>query len=69
MEHRLLDFAVQVTPGLSAPTIQPLACIDGVKWCAVSAMVARRDVGAAMDKLKSLNATGVIVFNIDNCRV
>jgi len=32
-------------------------------------MVARKEVGVAMDKLKALGATGVIVFNLDNCRV
>ena len=93
-----LDFAVQITPGLSSPTVQPLAPIKGryvfifylyrmttylanimlllndlifpgVKWCSVSAMVARKEVGVAMDKLKALGATGVIVFNLDNCRV
>ena len=49
-----LDFAVQITPGLSSPTVQPLAPIKGVKWCSVSAMVARKEVGVAMDKLKAL---------------
>ena len=69
VERSALDFAVQITPGLSAPTVQPLVPIKGVAWCSVSAMVARKEVGVAMDKLKALGATGVIVFNLDNCRV
>ena len=69
VEQSALDFAVQITPGLSAPTVQPLAPIKGVIWCSVSAMVARKEVGVAMDKLKALGATGVIVFNLDNYRV
>ena len=49
----VLDSVASVTPGLSAPTVSPLAQDN---WVAVRAMVPRRDANTLMDKLSALGA-------------
>ena len=63
-EH--LDRACQLTPGLESPTISPLAKEE---WVAVRAMVLRRDTNKIMDELWNLGARGILVSDIQACRL
>lgn len=60
-----LDAASKITPGRRAPTVNALE-EDG--WLAVSAMVLRKDIAIAMDKLTEIGATDLIVTKIENSR-
>lgn len=60
-----LDAARKITPGRRAPTVNALE-EDG--WLAVSAMVLRKDIAIAMDKLTEIGATDLIVTKIENSR-
>ena len=61
-----VDKACAITPGIESPTISPL---QNSEWVAVRAMVLRRDVNTAMDKLWQLGAKGILVSNINSCRL
>lgn len=61
-----IDQACSITPGIESPTISPLQNSD---WVAVRAMVPRKDVNSAMDKLWQLGAKGILVSNINSCRL
>jgi ATP phosphoribosyltransferase len=61
-----LDQACGITPGIESPTISPLQNSD---WVAVRAMVKRKEVNSAMDKLWQLGAKGILVSNINSCRL
>lgn len=61
-----LDKACAITPGIESPTISPL---QNSEWVAVRAMVLRKDVNTAMDKLWQLGAKGILVSNINSCRL
>lgn len=61
-----LAAATAVTPGRRAPTISPL---EDEAWVAVSAMVEKSKSADVMDKLVSIGAEDVLIFNLDNCRV
>jgi ATP phosphoribosyltransferase len=61
-----LDKACAITPGIESPTISPLQNSD---WVAVRAMVKRKEVNSAMDKLWQLGAKGILVSNINSCRL
>lgn len=61
-----LDEACVITPGIESPTISPL---QDPAWVAVRSMVPRREAHAIMDRLHSLGARGVIVFDILACRL
>ncbi len=61
-----LKQAVMVTPGKKAPTVSPLEDTD---WVAVSSMIKKDQTGDIMDKLESLGATDILIFDIQNCRV
>lgn len=60
-----LDVAKTITPGRRAPTVNALE-EDG--WVAVQAMVLRKDIAIAMDKLTEVGATDLIVTKIENSR-
>ncbi|KAI9159545.1 ATP phosphoribosyltransferase (ATP-PRTase) (ATP-PRT) [Blastocladiella emersonii ATCC 22665] len=60
-----LATAFKITPGRKAPTVAPL---DNGDWCAVSVMVAKKDVAEILDQLEAIGATDILVFNISNCR-
>lgn len=62
----LLDDAVRITPGFESPTISPMADSE---WRAVRALVARRDVHAAMDDLYALGARAILVTDLHGCRL
>ena len=59
-----VDKACAITPGIESPTISPL---QNSEWVAVRAMVLRKDVNTAMDKLWQLGAKGILVSNINSC--
>ncbi len=61
-----LDNACAITPGIESPTISPL---QNSEWVAVRAMVKRKEVNSAMDKLWQLGAKGILVSNINSCRL
>ena len=61
-----VDKACVITPGIESPTISPL---QNSEWVAVRAMVLRKDVNTAMDKLWQLGAKGILVSNINSCRL
>jgi ATP phosphoribosyltransferase len=61
-----IDKACAITPGIESPTISPL---QNSEWVAVRAMVLRKDVNTAMDKLWQLGAKGILVSNINSCRL
>ena len=61
-----VDKACAITPGIESPTISPL---QNSEWVAVRAMVLRKDVNSAMDKLWQLGAKGILVSNINSCRL
>jgi ATP phosphoribosyltransferase len=60
-----LDEARKITPGRRAPTVNALE-EDG--WVAVQAMVLRKDIAIAMDKLTVIGASDLIVTKIENSR-
>lgn len=62
----VLDSVASVTPGLSAPTVSPLAQDN---WVAVRAMVPRRDANTLMDKLSALGAEAILATDIRIARI
>ena len=64
--RRLLDAAVELTPGLESPTVAPLADPD---WVAVRSMVLRKEANAVMDRLAALGAKAVLASDIRSCRL
>ncbi len=63
-EH--LAQASELTPGLSAPTVSPLANDD---WVAVRAMVPRRDANSIMDSLAHIGAVAILASDIRIARI
>jgi ATP phosphoribosyltransferase len=61
-----LSDATAITPGRRAATISPL---DDGEWVAVSAMVLKKEIADVMDRLVTIGAEDVLIFNLDNCRV
>lgn len=61
-----LDEAVEITPGIEAPTVAPLSK-EG--WVAVKAMVRQYDVNGIIDDLSALGGKGIIVTDIRTCRI
>ncbi len=62
----VLDDATTVTPGLSAPTVSPLA---NPGWIAVRAMVPRVEANALMDSLSALGAEAILATDIRIARI
>ncbi|WP_193104541.1 ATP phosphoribosyltransferase [Brachybacterium sp. FME24] len=62
----LLEKAVEITPGLQAPTVSPL---HGREWSAVRAMVDRRAAHRMMDDLYDAGARAILVTAIQACRI
>jgi ATP phosphoribosyltransferase len=60
------DAACAITPGLESPTISPL---QNTEWVAVRAMVARKDTNRVMDELWEVGARGILVTDIQACRL
>jgi ATP phosphoribosyltransferase len=62
----ILESVSSVTPGLSAPTVSPLAQED---WVAVRAMVPRRDANTLMDQLSAMGAKAILASDIRIARI
>lgn len=62
----LLPEFCKLTPGIESPTIAPLSKTG---WMAVKAMVKRKGVNDIMDQLAAKGAKGIIVTNIQACRL
>jgi ATP phosphoribosyltransferase len=60
------DAACAITPGLESPTISPL---QNTEWVAVRAMVARKDTNRVLDELWEVGARGILVTDIQACRL
>jgi ATP phosphoribosyltransferase len=58
--------AEKLTPGFSSPTISSL---EDAEWCAVRAMVRRKEVIEIMEKLEALGAAAILETQINNCRL
>ncbi|QDU76286.1 ATP phosphoribosyltransferase [Bremerella volcania] len=58
--------AEKITPGFNSPTINPL---EDDAWCAVRAMVKRKEVIDVMEQLEQLGASAILQTNIANCRL
>lgn len=61
-----LAAACEVTPGLDAPTVSPLAK-EG--WVAVRAMIPRNEAPVIMDRLWDVGADAILVTDIVACRL
>jgi len=61
-----LAAAENITPGFNSPTINPL---EDEAWCAVRAMVKRKEVIDVMEQLEKLGASAILQTNIANCRL
>lgn len=57
VQRNLLKDATKITPGLSGPTVSPLALED---WVAVRAMVPKSEANAIMDELAALGARAIL---------
>lgn len=62
----LLAEATKLTPGLSAPTVSPLADDD---WVAVRAIAPRKDANQLMDRLSALGAEAILATDIRIARL
>ncbi|RCS54430.1 ATP phosphoribosyltransferase [Bremerella cremea] len=74
-DYSLLEYNIQrdklaeaekITPGFNSPTINPL---EDNAWCAVRAMVKRKEVIDVMERLDQLGASAILQTNIANCRL
>ncbi|WP_448850752.1 ATP phosphoribosyltransferase [Corynebacterium sp. 335C] len=61
-----LDAAAALTPGLSSPTVSPLA---DEEWVAVRAMVPRKLANPIMDDLSALGAQAILASDIRIARI
>ncbi|RIX35629.1 ATP phosphoribosyltransferase [Corynebacterium falsenii] len=61
-----LDQVSAITPGLSAPTVAPLA---NPEWVAVRAMVPRAQANSLMDELSALGAEAILASDIRIARI
>ena len=66
VEHQLLEQAKAITPGISGPTVSPLA-LDN--WVAVRAMVPKPEANAIMDRLAHLGAQAILATEIRIARL
>lgn len=61
-----LAAAVEVTPGISSPTISRL---HDSNWMAVRSMVLRKNVNQVVDELNRVGGTAILVTELMSCRV
>lgn len=61
-----LEESSAVTPGISGPTVSPLARDN---WVAVRAMVPRKSANAIMDRLASIGAEAILASDIRIARI
>jgi ATP phosphoribosyltransferase len=62
----MLPRAEKITPGFNSPTVSAL---EDAEWCAVRAMVRRKEVIDIMEQLDALGATAILETQITNCRL
>lgn len=62
----LVEKAAAIAPGLESPTISPL---HERGWSAVRVMVPRKDTHRLMDELWEIGARGILVTDINACRL
>jgi ATP phosphoribosyltransferase len=62
----LVEKAAAIAPGLESPTISPL---HERGWSAVRVMVPRKDTNRLMDELWEIGARGILVTDIQACRL
>jgi ATP phosphoribosyltransferase len=58
--------AESITPGFTSPTVTSL---EDPNWCAVRAMVKRKEVITIMERLEQIGAIAILEFSINNCRL
>jgi ATP phosphoribosyltransferase len=61
-----LAVAESITPGFTSPTVNSL---EDPNWCAVRAMVKRKEVITIMERLEQIGAIAILEFSINNCRL
>lgn len=61
-----LEEASKLTPGLSGPTVSPLANED---WVAVRALVPKAEANPLMDALAKIGAEAILASNIRIARI
>ncbi|MBU6386381.1 MAG: ATP phosphoribosyltransferase [Planctomycetes bacterium] len=61
-----LSMAESITPGFTSPTVTSL---EDPNWCAVRAMVKRKEVITIMERLEQIGAIAILEFSINNCRL
>jgi ATP phosphoribosyltransferase len=66
IKSELIDQACAITPGFESPTIAPLRT-EG--WSAIRAMVPRKQAQKVMDDLWAIGARGILVTDIQACRL
>lgn len=64
--RKMLEAAMEITPGVESPTVAPLADSE---WVAVRSMVARKSVNHVMDELAAVGARAVLASDIRSCRM
>ena len=62
----LVEAACAITPGIEGPTIAPLSRAG---WVAIKAMALRSNANRIMDELETLGAKGILIMNIQTCRI
>jgi len=66
VEKANLDAALALTPGSTSPTVVPLHNSD---FMSVTVLVNSKEVSALMDALEEIGATGLVVYQAENCRI
>ena len=61
-----LAAAEAITPGFNSPTVNAL---EDSQWCAVRAMVKRKNAIDIMERLEALGASAILETAIGNCRL
>lgn len=61
-----LAAAEAITPGFNSPTV---AALEDSAWCAVRAMVKRKNAIDIMEQLEALGASAILETAIGNCRL
>ena len=64
--NEMIEKACAITPGIESPTVSPL---HDSRWSAVRAMVPQADIHRLMDELYELGARGILVTEINACRL
>ena len=58
--------AEAITPGFNSPTVNAL---EDPEWCAVRAMVQRKELIEVMEQLEAIGASAILETQIANCRL